>query len=402
MLFLFVICLLILLFLLSSRAEDGESYDGGDVGDNGGGGGGGGGGGRQQQSAASKQLDVKSPFFQSLPNCGGYAAFPNLLSKVTSAKAGVCVMIKDEAGFLAEFVAFYHVMGVDHIIFYDDNSTDTSMQELAPFISAGWASVKTNWEGYDGVSASTWGKQMKQKKMMERDCKLTLHSWDYDYHISVDMDEFELPIAPNVTLVDAIHNMFLANPKRGVFSVDKWQFSAHPHIFEPYDKLTIEAYQNRYHSPNRFSNKKGLMRKSVYRLRRSDYSNNTLKFVLECCTFHSCKQGPLPFCWDLQKTEMVHVFNPPYPKSAFQIFHYARSLEKFVSKQKTWKQHVNAGYGLEKYFERSHGWTFDNRALRYACQVRHVLSNMTGIRPYFRPGNWTRKYEQGKNPYMNQ
>jgi hypothetical protein len=93
--------------------------------------------------------------------------------KKTNKKAGVCVMIKDEEGFIGEFIAFYVVQGVDHVIIYDDNSTDAGLKEIAPWEKAGYASIRTNWEGYEGLNAVTWGKQMKQKKMMERDCKMT-------------------------------------------------------------------------------------------------------------------------------------------------------------------------------------------------------------------------------------
>ena len=351
-------------------------------------------------SRQSSNIDQRSPQYQHLPDCSNYTP----IRKLTNRKAGVCVLIKDEEGFLTEFVAFYIVQGVDHLIFYDDNSTDNGLSELAPWVNAGFVSINRagEWDGYRGASAQTWGQQMAQKKMMERDCKLTLHKWGYDYHISVDLDEYELPFQENITLVDEIHRMFQKYPTRGTFNVNKLQFNSQPHILEPFDKLMIEAYQNRFGIINKFTPKKSLMRKSVYWLTNPNYSNDTLKFILECCTFHSCKQGPLSFCWDLQKTELQNVFNAPWPESSFIINHYARSLEKFALKQKTWKQHVNAGYDISKYFERSHGWTFDNSALRYACQTRRVIANVTGQRNFNRQGNWIRKYELGKNSFIHQ
>jgi len=110
--------------------------------------------------------------------------------------------------------------------------------------------------------------------------------------------------------------------------------------------------------------------------------------------------GPVKFCWDLQKTELTKVINAPWPEASFIIYHYARSLEKFTLKQRSWKQHVNAGYDISRYFERSHGWTFDNTALRYACQTRHVIANITGQRYFARRGNWIRRYELGRNSFI--
>ena len=351
--------------------------------------------------AAMQSLEVKSPLYQHLPNCENYFR----LSKKTDKKVGVCVLAKDEEGFLSEFVAYYVVHGIDHVIIYDDNSTDSSIKELEPWIRAGFASVRLagTWNGWLGDSAKTWGQQMKQKKMMERNCKMTLYDWGYHYHISVDVDEYEVPFRLNVTLADEIDRMFTQNPTRGTFNVNKLQFNALPHILEPFDKLTIEAYQNRFHGVNKFNPKKSLMQKSVYRIRSPLYSNETLKFVLECCTFHSCKQGPIQICWELQKTELSKIFHAPWPERAFVINHYARSLEKFTLKQRTWKQHVKSGYDISRYFERSHGFTFDNSAVRYACQVRELIANVTGVKYFVRSGNWIRKYEYNehdKNPYI--
>lgn len=303
---------------------------------------------------------------------------------------------------MSEFVAFYIVQGVDHVIFYDDNSTDNGLSELKPFIEAGYATVKHagTWEGYRGSTAVTWGQQMAQKKMMERDCKMTLYQWGFDYHISVDLDEYEYPFKENVTLVDEIHRLFTSYPTRGVFNVNKFQFNAQPHILEPFNLLTIEAYQRRFGAVNRFSPKKGVMKKTVFRLRNPLYSNDTLKFILECCTFHSCKQGPMNFCWDLQKTEIPKVFHAPWPDSLFIINHYARSLEKYTLKQKTWTQHVNAGYDIGRYLERSHGNVDDAIIVRYSCQTRQTLAKFTESTTFLRRGNWTRKYEVGKNALL--
>jgi hypothetical protein len=40
--------------------------------------------------------------------------------------------------------------------------------------------------------------------------------------------------------------------------------------------------------------------------------------------------------------------------------------------------------------------------LRYNCQVRELLAEVTGVTPYIRPGNWQRLYEVEKNPALYQ
>lgn len=117
---------------------------------------------------------------------------------------------------------------------------------------------------------------MAQKKNMERDCKLTLHSWGVDYHVSVDLDEYELPFAPNVTLVDEIDRMFNKYPNRGTFNVNKLQFNSQPHVLEPIDRLTTEAYQLRFNTINKFNPK-------VY-IKNNHISLFTIS-LFNCCEF---------------------------------------------------------------------------------------------------------------------
>lgn len=100
--------------------------------------------------------DPRSPTYQHLPDCGNYDS----IHKQTNHTAGVCVMIKDEEGFLSEFVAFYIVQGVEYLIFYDDNSTDNSLEELQPWVAAGYVTIKkaATWDGWRSPEfAQTWG-----------------------------------------------------------------------------------------------------------------------------------------------------------------------------------------------------------------------------------------------------
>jgi hypothetical protein len=90
-------------------------------------------------------------------------------------------------------------------------------------------------------------------------------------------------------------------------------FVPQPHVLEPFEKLTIEAYQTRFWAANRFNKKQGVMKKTAYRLRSPHYSQATLTLVLECCTFHSCRQGPLKKCWQLFDSEIANILHAPWP-----------------------------------------------------------------------------------------
>lgn len=60
-------------------------------------------------------------------------------------QAILCPMIKDEEGFLSEFVAYHQMHGFDHIMFFDHQSRDHGIVELEPWIKTGFVSFLSNW-----------------------------------------------------------------------------------------------------------------------------------------------------------------------------------------------------------------------------------------------------------------
>lgn len=79
--------------------------------------------------------------------------------------------------------------------------------------------------------------------------------------------------------------------------------------------------------------------------------------------------------------------------------HYSRSLEKFGLKTRTWKTSDGAdkGYDVTHFLDRNVGWRKDSTSMRYNCQLRELLVNMTGQSVYFRPGDfWFRNVEFGR------
>ena len=82
------------------------------------------------------------------------------------------------------------------------------------------------------------------------------------------------------------------------------------------------------------------------------------------------------------------------------IFHYARTLEKYALKQRTWETasaESHHGYSVSNYLERAFGFEFDNRAVVHGCALRALLAQRTGEESYLRPGDfWYRNPEFGK------
>jgi hypothetical protein len=77
---------------------------------------------------------------------------------------------------------------------------------------------------------------------LEVACKAKAVEWGYDVFVSLDLDEYLVPVKPGVTAVDAMLE-FTEKTGRRIDKLDKRNFQSSPHILEPVNLLTIEAYQ---------------------------------------------------------------------------------------------------------------------------------------------------------------
>lgn len=84
-------------------------------------------------------IDDRSPYFQNLPDCSK-REYKNV-TKQTKIKGIVCPMVKDEVGFLSEWIAFYEMQGFNHVILYDNNST-LPMNEVQPWVDTGFVTIR--------------------------------------------------------------------------------------------------------------------------------------------------------------------------------------------------------------------------------------------------------------------
>ena len=194
----------------------------------------------------------------------------------------------------------------------------------------------------------------------------------------------------------------------------KFNFQSAPHTLEPINLLTIEAYQTRVRMHSVLNYYISVAPKCAYSLHSAEFTKNTSEFVAKCCHFHGCEPENLlegsTICTDnfAEEKRIISGKGKGW-YDALHVNHYSRSLEKFALKQKTWRTATNevqpgqtaeeaqSSYSIPKFFARSVGWFHDNTALRYSCQLREVLKNMTGDDVYLRPGSfWYRNPEFGR------
>lgn len=383
--------------------------------------------------APKKALDDLSEYYKAvlaprIPNCDNTttpSALPYANKVNTEAKVLTCTMFRDEEGFLSEFVSFYRVLGVHHMLLFDHFSIDNSTAEIKPWVEAGFVTVQSAQVLLDNNieinnKTSTYWRVMALKKRQERMCMQWGLTHGYKYHITVDIDEYLFPIDETVSLPDAIDEWFHSFPKLSVMYISKYNFNPSPHLLEPIDLLTIEAYQTRYPNLGAVNYYMTVQPKVIYKLNGTDYSNSTIAYLTNCCGFHGCEPRKRHHTYDdvdckqLLETEgprfSYHkgsrTFTKSSPDQRLRINHYARSIEKFALKQRTWEtasQDSQNSYDVMSYMHRTYGWTHDDTAaMRYSCAVRKELTqtitgdaNVKGH--YLRPGgDWLRNPEFGR------
>ncbi len=304
----------------------------------------------------------RSPYHQYLPDCDKVLPSTYVYKKTTT-KGIVCPMIKDEEGFLSEWVAFYEIQGFNKVIFYDNNST-SSFLELAPWVKTGFVEIRREWWiGVDNTVKHVpvhkghkykYHDMMRIKLLAEQDCKRSAIELGMEIFVSLDMDEYLLPSTNTMTVMDELDSWFKTTT-RGIAILPKYQFPATPHILEPIHLLTIEAYQTRYPFEDKMNYYTSVARKCALRLFGGrDYNTNTTEMLITCCDFHGCGNYKANSrCPDLIYAESGNVQGKHRPwKNTPRINHYARSLEKYVLKQQTWETasaERSDGYSIYNY-----------------------------------------------------
>jgi hypothetical protein len=326
-------------------------------------------------------------------------------------------MFRDEEGYLSEWIAYYQMHGFDHIHLFDDESIDHSLAEVQPWIDEGYVSISSNWTLESlNISYSHRKNQFKSKMavkaVLESGCKALALKWNYDFFVSLDLDEYMIPLNPGATILDELDRVY-SQSGRIAQCIEKLNFQSTPHILEPVNLLTIEAYQTRMPISGKMNYYMTVANKCAYALNGEDFTNNTAIFLEKCCSFHGCNghdfvQGEV-ICKHNYRNEAAKIMGKDKKwMNGFVINHYSRSLEKYALKQRTWKtatgeqkqdqtsEQAANGYDIPKFLARNVGWHTDDTALRYSCQLRELIKNITKKDQYFRPGTtWYRNPEFG-------
>ena len=138
-------------------------------------------------------------------------------------------MVKDEGSYLAEWLTFHRLQGINHIYIYDNGSTDGTAAVLAPFVQTGFVTV-TPWTGEMSVQALQLGAYRHA---------LTTYGPLCRWVALIDVDEFLFP-AVDTALPDVL-SRYEALP---AVAVPWTMFGTSGHKTRPRG-LVIEAYTMR-------------------------------------------------------------------------------------------------------------------------------------------------------------
>jgi hypothetical protein len=147
----------------------------------------------------------------------------------------ICAVYRNEAPYLGEWIEFHRLVGVEHFYLYDNQSTDSHREELAPYVEEGI------------VTLHSWGPVPPHQPDVYNDF-LSRHREDSRWVAFLDLDEFLF--SPTGQPLPELLVEFEGWPGIGV----NWaQFGRSGHVAKP-PGLVIENYLMRVESVrNRFT-----------------------------------------------------------------------------------------------------------------------------------------------------
>ena len=135
---------------------------------------------------------------------------------------GVVVIIRDEAPYLPEWLAYHHALGVQHFFIYDNGSTDELHAVIEPWVNHGLVTL-VHWP-LPGGQIDAYSHALR------------FYGPSLEWLAFFDVDEFVVPLVD-----DDIPSLLARFPDAADVRIPRVDFGFSGHR-EPPDQLTIEAY----------------------------------------------------------------------------------------------------------------------------------------------------------------
>ncbi|MCL2252823.1 MAG: glycosyltransferase [Lachnospiraceae bacterium] len=145
----------------------------------------------------------------------------------------IVAIAKDEASYLAEWIEYHLLVGIEKFFVYDNDSTDNTADILAPYVKKGvvrriiWPGIKQQYPAYRDV--------------------VTRFRYESEWFAFIDIDEFIVPLS-TATVTDFLREL---SPNVAQLLIDWRSFNSSGHITKP-EGLVIENYKMRAEKSNHF------------------------------------------------------------------------------------------------------------------------------------------------------
>jgi len=156
-----------------------------------------------------------------------------LVDKITPNYCCAVAIAKDEALYLAEWIEYHRLVGIDKFIIYDNDSTDNTADVLAPYVTMGIVE-HILWQG------------VGQQNLAYLDALRRLR-YESEWLAFIDIDEFIVPLSSE-TIVEFLREL---SDDVGQVLIDWRSFNSSGHITKP-EGLVIENYTMRSERNNCF------------------------------------------------------------------------------------------------------------------------------------------------------
>jgi Glycosyltransferase family 92 len=181
----------------------------------------------ERSRGAVKRLRGDSGAPASTPRKKQRATPPNVIGKgpllsAPGLQLGVVVIIRNEAPYLGEWLAYHHALGVDHVFIYDNGSTDDLHEVIEPWVNHGLATV-VHWP-LPGGQIDAYSHALR------------FYGPSLEWLAFFDVDEFVVPLVD-----DDIPSLLARFPDAADVRIPRVDFGFSGHRTPP-TQLTIEAY----------------------------------------------------------------------------------------------------------------------------------------------------------------
>lgn len=268
----------------------------------------------------------------------------------------ICVIIKNEAKYIEEWLEYHINLGVNKFLIYDNESQDNIRNVLQSYISEGVVEYKI-WPG-EKVQLSAYNDA------------IACHRHDIGYIGFIDADEFLMPVQGG-RLPEIVEDIFCLNPRGGAVGVNWRMYGSSGHLTEP-EGLRIENYL--WRAEDDCSGNEHIKSIVNPRLAKGFYYNPH-EVVLDqtcCCISEKGSSISGPWFWDgvCQKIRINH--------------YLIRSKEEYVRKMhRGWPDqphYVPSDEQIEYQFQKSEilNCIKDESALCYADAIKAAIQKRHG------------------------